>query len=216
MRKEIDKIEIKDPPIQELTRQRSCIKRSCLSGCGCLAIIFIVSLLFLKFTVGPKTKQLKDLPEEFRKAVPIYDRDSIERITYTPGAERNKKAERVAYIPKIIISPFIVWQKYHGHWSSSTTVLDLWDSAAEFVGKPISDHRESIVVEWRSLPADAQFVSDYYQTELKKKKFKIDIESGNENVRQFTFSKDTIEGSLYIKDDTHSKGTDFVRLTVNY
>ena len=59
MRRKIDDIEIKEPPLEELSKKHSCFKRTCVSCCSFFIVIIIGSLIVLKFTVGPKTKDLK-------------------------------------------------------------------------------------------------------------------------------------------------------------
>jgi len=212
MRQEIDKIEIQEPPIEKLAKKRSCFRRTCTVGCGFIVLIFALSLIFLKFTLGPKSKQLRDLPEEFTQEIPIYDTENIETITFTAGKERGKNAEIIAYIPKIIISPIALWMDKNETAKNDQNTLG---KLREFIEKPITDKRDIIKIEWSLLPADRKFLIEHYRNELEKKSFNITLESKNQETEQFTFQKDEIDGVVFIHDDPKTTETDFMSLTVN-
>lgn len=214
MRIQADKIEVKDPPIQEFSKKHSCLKRTCLTGCGCIVVFIIASLAILKFTVGPKTKELKELPPAFLETIPLYDRDSIVKILYTTGEDRGKNVERIAYIPKMAMGPVVAWLNRNEHKKGAEAIESYWDTMITFIQEPVADHRDVIMIEWTNLSADDEFIAQFYKTELKKKQFTIKAESANDNVHQFVFSKKNIEGLLYVNDTKKTKGTDSVKMQV--
>ena len=108
MRRNIEQIEIKEPPIQELGKKRSCLKRTCFTGCGCIVIFIIASVLLLKFATGPRTKKLNEVPDNFPESIPLYDSDNIQEINFTSGKEKGRILEITAFIPKLILSPIIL------------------------------------------------------------------------------------------------------------
>lgn len=217
MRQEIDKIEIKEPPIEELNKKRSCLKRTCVTGCGCLTIIFIISLIALKLSLGPRSKELRDLPPEFTKHVPLYDEENIEKIVYISGKERGRVIETAAYLPKVIIAPAVIHsdkvRNFLGINFSTSTTND-WDKFFEFVGRPIVDHRDQIQIEWTLMPASKEFIQEYYETEFEKESFYIELESFNDETKQIVFSKDDIKGVLSILDKPGTPETDLVTMNV--
>src|SRR3989339_124671 len=171
MRQEIDKIKIKEPPIEELSKQRSCLKSTCAGGCGCFTILFIISILLLKFAFGPSTKELKDLPESFTTKIHIYDASNVEKITQTSGKEKSKKIERAAYIPKLVLSPFIIYfdkdYKYIPRENSEIELNNI-EKFWSFMKKPLTTQKDVYKIEWLNLHAEQRFLIDYYETELKK------------------------------------------------
>lgn len=220
MRRNIDKIEIQEPPMQEFKKQRSCLKRACFTSCGCLVFFLIGALLILKFTSGPRVKELKSTPPNFPADITIYDKDDISKITVISGEERGRALETIAYVPKLILSPiFLVLEKKfpvrkenpEGRIEQKTT----WESFVSLMKEPVADHRDKAQIEWTELPAESRFVYNYYKDELEKAGFAINEASDKDNVRQFAFSLDDTEGVLYITDDAQKPGTDFVSLTVN-
>ncbi len=220
MRREIDKIEIKEPPIEELNKKRSCLKRSCLTGCGCFALIVILSLVLLRFAIGPRTQEIKDLPDTFTTFIPIYDTDSVESIKLTSGKERGKRIEIAAYFPKAILSPFIIYFDKNCTYiplsdQKNCNDLTTWQKFSSFITDPITDKRDVYIIEWTELSATQDFIIEYYQTELRKKEFNIGLLSEHDKIKQFTFSNDTIDGLLYTMDDQTTKNTDFISLTIN-
>ena len=221
MRQEIDKIKIKEPPIEELNKQRSCLKSSCATGCGCFTILFIISILLLKFSFGPTSKELKDLPENFTNKIPIYDVNNIEKISHTSGKEKSTKIERTAFLPKLVLSPFIIYfdknNKYIPRTKPENEKMTNIDKLISFMQKPLSDERDIYKIEWIELDATQDLLLEYYKTELKKKGFEIGQESDNKDIKEFTFSEnaENITGVLYTVDNQDTKYTDYMSVTVN-
>lgn len=220
MRRNIDKIEIQEPPMQEFKKQRSCLKRACFTSCGCLVFFLIGALVILKFTAGPRVKELKSTPPNFPAEIIIYDKDNISKITLISGEDRSRAVETIAYGPKLILSPiFLVLEKKfparaenaEGRIEEKTT----WEKFVNLIKKPVADHRDKIQIEWTELPAEPRFVYNYYKDELIKAGFTVNESSNKDDIRQFAFVLNDTEGVLYITDDAQKEGTDFVSLTVN-
>jgi len=219
MRRNINNVEIVEPPIGELTKKYSAfsaIKRTCFTGCGCLVVLIIGITIFLRLALGSGPQTLKKIPDNFPTDIPIYDVDNTEQITFVSGKYKNRGIEIAAFFPKIILSPlFLTLNKDEQNTADTgklTSVKNLW----KIISAPVSDHRDTVQIEWRNLDAEPSFIINYYKTELNKNDYKIDVESEGQAVRQFSFSKDTITGSIYVQgDDTLKPGTDYVVLTVN-
>ncbi|MBI2990216.1 MAG: hypothetical protein HYY51_03465 [Candidatus Magasanikbacteria bacterium] len=216
------KVEIKEPPIEQLTKKKSCLRRACVSCLGCLGVVIIVSLILLKFTLRPKPVEIKDLPSLFAELVPTYDIEGTKLIKLTKGVERNKGAEYAAFLPKLFISPVVLILDRDNDFSSTAKKdngiteqsLSLARRLVAFMKAPIADHRDVVSIEWEQLDASADFLEEYYRTELKKRNFKIGITSSNKLTRQFTFSKTGIDGLIFIQDDPSTETTDALFLTV--
>lgn len=221
MRRNLENIEIVEPPIEELTKKYSTfstVKRTCLAGCGCLFIVFVALVIFLKLAMGTGPQTLKQVPSEFPADIPIYDKDNIEQITFVSGKYKNRGIEIAAFFPKIILSPLFLSLDKNQIAPSSTdkgvvsSVKNLW----KIIKTPVSDHRDTVQIEWKNLDAEPTFVINYYKKELQKKGFKIDVESEGRDFKQFTFSRGDLTGSLYVQGDEELKpGTDYATLTVN-
>ena len=221
MRKNIDNVEIVEPPIGELSKKYSTfstIKRTCLAGCGCLVFLIIIGIILMRVSMGSGPETLKQVPANFPTDIPIYDKDNIERITFISGKYKNRGVEIAAFFPKIILSPlFLSLDKNQPQRNSNenkfvSSAKSLW----RIIRSPVSDHRDTVQIEWKNLDAEPMFIINYYKIELGKQKYKIDLESEGRDVRQFSFSKDDISGSMYVQGDEEAKpGTDYAVLTVS-
>ncbi|OGH64983.1 MAG: hypothetical protein A2821_00720 [Candidatus Magasanikbacteria bacterium RIFCSPHIGHO2_01_FULL_41_23] len=216
-------ITIEEPPIEKLTRQHSCLRRSCFSCLSFLLIILGISLLILKFTLNAQTKELKKIPAEISRAVPVYDPDNIESISLTAGSERSRGVEMAAFLPKLMVAPIIltldrgnnIIKTYRPDVVNQISEKTSWfDKFLILIKTNVADHRDEIRLEWKKLPTDAKFIQEYYDTELKKQGFIITSHSDTEHIRQFTFSKNGIEGSVYTEDNPTTPETDTVILTI--
>ncbi|MBP6859871.1 MAG: hypothetical protein KBC69_04645 [Candidatus Magasanikbacteria bacterium] len=217
MRRNLDSVEIVEPPIGELTKKYSAfsaIKRACFTGCGCLVFIIIGIIIFIRLALGSGPETLASVPDNFPEEIPVYDKDSIEQITFISGKYKNRGIEIAAFFPKIILSPLLLTLDKSPQNKEENNKLNTVASAWKMISAPVSDHRDTVQIEWKKLNADPFFIIGYYKTELKNKGFTIDVESEGENVRQFSFSKDTITGSMYVQGPS-GQGAEYAVLTVN-
>lgn len=224
MPRRADDIEIQDPPLEELSKQHSCLRRTCFSCLSFVLVLLAISLLILKFTLGPKTKTLKTMPAAIARTLPIYDPDNMVSITLTAGSERSRGVEMAAFIPKLVIAPIILTLDRDNNFirmyrpdleNEIKRSQSGWEKFLIFMKAPVGDHRDQVRIDWKSLPADANFIREYYDTELKKRGFIIESPSETDTIKQFTFAKDTIQGSIYIEDNPSTPETDAVSMTVN-
>lgn len=160
------------------------------------------------------------MPDQVKAAVPLYDLDSLERTTLTLGKERGKVIERVALIPKVLLSPLLLTLERHAQSTPTTTTsqgsTDFdWDQLRRLINEPIADHRDLVQMEWRDLPATPWFIASYYNTELKKHGFEVATTAETKTIHQLSFVKEDVGGEVYVKGATEKAGTEYVRVTVN-
>ncbi len=217
MRRDLNNVEIVEPPIGELTKKYSAfsaIKRACLTGCGCLVFLIIGIIIFIRLAMGSGPETLNTVPQNFPTDIPVYDTDSIEKITFISGKYKNRGIEIAAFFPKIILSPLLISldkdSQNPADPNKLTSVTNLW----KIISTPVSDHRDTVQIEWRGLNADPFFIVGYYKTELRKESYKIDVESEGKNVQQFSFSKGDVTGSMYVQG-APGQGAEYAVLTVN-
>lgn len=216
-------ITIQEPPIQELTRQYSCLRKSCLSCLSFVLVMVGISLILLKLALGNQTKDLAKVPLSVSKEIPIYDVDSVEQITLTQGSDRSKGVEAAAFLPKLVMAPILAsFDKKNAALQRAYPENELpdlskatWLTKAKLVLKaPVGDHRDEIKITSTEVVADPKFITEYYLAELEKRGFAVSSQSETDQITQFTFTKGKIAGSLYIENDPNSLETDRVVLTV--
>ena len=135
------------------------------------------------------------MPDQVETAVPLYDSDSLERITLTPGKERGKA----------IVSPLRVIRERRFQWSE----------LKQLINEPSAEQRDLVQMDWRDLPAAAAFIASYYSTELKKYSFAVTSTAENKKNHQLSFVKDEIDGMVDIRGGPEDEGTESVRVTIN-
>lgn len=225
MRQEIDKIEIKEPPLEELNKRGSCLRHACFTSFIFFIFIFVISLIVIKFTAGPRSKELKDLPEVFLREIPLYDNDSLHSIIFTPGQEKGKRAEKIAYIPKLVLAPFVIYFDKDlklipvSDLSSEEDLLKLtnFEKFKRFMTRPIMDHKDTYLLEWTNLPAKQDFIFEHYKNELVQKGFIIHNEYQKDSICKFNFEKEeaNISGSFFSNDMKDTNFTDSVSLQID-
>lgn len=215
----IDNVEIVEPPLEELTKKRTGIKHACIFGCFFLVLIVVGLIVFVRIFAGPGPKTLSHIPDNFPKDIPIYDPDSLEKISYISGKYKSRSIEMAAVVPKIILSPMLITLNQDTSDAPATTEKQNFKNIWKIITTPVGDHRDTIQIEWKNLGAEPSFVISYYKTELRKKGFNIDVESKDtpNEAQQFSFSHPNgITGSLYAKGNSYSTpGSEYAILTVN-
>ena len=221
MRRDINDVEIKEPPIREFEKKSSCLKRSCAIGCGCFAILGIGFLFLLRYGGAPRPKELKKIPAALAERIPLYDKKNINRIVLTSPSNRPRLASQAILLPKAI-SPsllhIVVPEKKdaRGSLRSERTILhrSAWTEFTDRMKEPNAGEPDVYEIEWIDLSAKPQFLQEYYKQAFEKMDFTVANVSIGDKVLQFSFTKENTEGSLYIEDTDGRIGTDEVLLTV--
>lgn len=217
-------VEIQEPAIKTIGKNRSCLKRSCFGGCGCLFIVCIIFLGFIRLVAVPNTKELKTLPETFPSdLIPMYDKENINSITYLSAQEKGRSLERLAYIPKILIAPlYLAAEQYlppNYQILSDTRNLTPTDRFKNIVARPIFANDSTFTIHWTHLTARPSFILEYYTDELTKNGFNV-IQNKNspQHTQEITFTHNSepISGILQIVDPSPiDRGTDEVILELH-
>lgn len=184
-----DDIQIQSPPIQELEKKTSWLKRSCLALSGCF-ILFCLGIAGILFYLRlPKTKEAQSIPTNFPDSIPVYDSKNIDTITVEPARP---------------LSPF---------FSKITNTIG---RKIHYIPKELQNRSNEIIkIQWNDLSAKPSFVIEYYTKALTKKHFWIEQKSfdgGRNQVIQFTTT--TFSGTLTIQDKPESNGTDSTELEI--
>lgn len=226
MRRKIEPIEIQGTPIQELKKKKkSCTKKGCATGCGCIIFLIFLSLLLLKFITGPRVKELKDLPPNFPTNISLYDKDEIKTINYISGKQKSRGVEIAAFVPKVIISPLIfifnedIKKEEIINEEGKITIKKKtsWKDFIEIMKEPITDQRDIVEINWNYLIAEPSFLFEYFKNNLTQNNYEIQIITNNQTKKQLSFSdqEKNIEGVIYIADEPADKGTDYLSITLN-
>lgn len=223
MRRTIEHVEIQEPPIQEIHKKRSCLRRSCLTGCTGIIVFIIASVLFLRFFVISQPKELSTIPEQFPANIPLYDKDAITHITIISGKQKSRAVELTAVLPKMILSPVLslldAEQLPSERVDQQGNVIRAkrtgWQEFVKRVRSPEADRRDVVLVEWTKLDAEPRFLEQYFRSGFQKAKFEITTSTYTTTTRQFGFSQNSIDGALYIEDRDSQPGTDYLALTVS-
>jgi hypothetical protein len=208
----LDAVEIVEPPIGELTKQRSSFKRTCLTGCGCIVFLIGAVVIGVKIFIGSGPSTIKFLPANFPDSIPLYEKDSIEQMTFISGKYKDRSMEIAALFPKVILSPILL-TLHRGEITTSTPNDNFW----KILTTPVGDTRDTIQIEWRNMDAEPSYVLSYYRKELSKRGYTFSDEIGGGNVYSLNFAReDDVAGSLYATGlvEDHP-GTDYASLTVN-
>lgn len=209
----IDDVEIIEPPIEEITKKGGGWKKIGATGCGCSFLLVIVLIIGIKLTMGPGPQTLNKLPDNFPKDIPVYDEKNSNGITYLSGRYKNRAIEVAAFFPKIILSPLFLPNKDNQNQDNLQSRLQkIW----QVVATPVGDGRDVIRITWNDIDTGQDYLIYYYQNELKKSRYHIDMKSEGQGIKQFSFSReDGISGSLYTERGANKIGTKTVTLTVN-
>lgn len=207
----IEKIQIVEPPIGELTKKHFTWRRSCFTSCTSVCIFIIILFLGIRLFVGTGPNKLKSLPNNFPTDIPLYDKDNVESIISITGQYKTRGIAIAAFFPRLILSP-LFFTLNDAPSNGDQKPLGAW----QILTAPVKDTRQTIRIEWRNLNAEATFVTSYYKNELKKIGYRVSNETNSYQEKQFDFQKDTQDGTFYVHADPGNKtGSDFAALTIH-
>lgn len=214
----IDDIEIVEPPVGELTKQRNSVKRTCLTGCGCVIFLIALILITIKLFIGAGPTVIKVLPSNFPAGIPVYEKDSIETITFISGTYKDRSMEIAAFFPKVILSPLLLRLHPDTSASSSEGFIAANKNFWTLLTTPVGDTRNTVQIEWINLDAEPRFVVSYYKKELSKKGYDVSEILNEDGVFQITFDgAGGVGGALLSQGKEEERpGTDYASLTVNF
>lgn len=206
----LETVKVIEPPIEALTKKHSSLKRTCLTGCGCIVIFIIAIVVGLWLFIGSGPSTLKTVPASFPSDITVYDKDNIDTITFIPGKYKSRGLQISALVPKIILSPLLLSTN---NSASSTENPSIWD----LITSPVTDTRDTVNIEWRGDDAPPKFFADFYTESLLKAGYTITDQDNEDSSYSFTFNKGDVTGSFVAESaDAKETGTDYARLSVDY
>lgn len=208
-----DFVAIQAPPLQEIRKKRSCLRRGCFSGCGCFFIVFILSLVFVNIITHPRPKKLDAVPAHIADIIPIYDKDTIQHISFLSRTQQGRIVETAAIIPKIILSPILLPLEKYTNLDRQERQLTI-QNVFSFVQEPVSDYQDMVTIVWKDLPAEPNFIYEYYHTELLQRNMRVVRLVETRSKKELSFQTDTVKGSLVIVDTPQLLGTSSMTVTL--
>lgn len=212
-----DDVVIQEPPMEEFGKRHSCIKRTCLSGCGCFVLFIIAAVVIINLATRDHTKNLKAIPPSLPQKVPLYDALNVRTIKFTSGEAQSKAYQTAAIVPKIFLAPIVfTWpEKFVDNPKIGGRDAFL-ENMKKFLKRPVASTPDTILLEWDHLSAEPKFIEEYYKSELKKKQFSVEQASRTASSTQLLFKKDATAGAIFITDnDARREGTDYVSVKIN-
>ncbi len=228
MRQEPSSVEIQDPTMKTLGKKSSCLKRSCVSGLGCITLFVIAIIIIVRIAIGPGPKDISGLPGHFpQDMVTLYNQDNTSSVKYISAHQKSRGFEIASFFPKVILAPiFAAYNPLNPEKKIEKTVESghvvyrksfTWDDFLELTTTPVLEENDTVVIEWNNLGAQMQFIADFYANEFEKNDFVSTRHTSKPGTIKMTFRKEDIFATLYLEDiDEETKGTDFTVLSVDF
>ena len=215
----LNKIEIVEPPIEELTKNNSSFKRACLSGCAAILFFIIIVITGIWIVIGPGPKKINQLPSSFPADFPLYDKDNIEQITFIDGKSKHRRLALAAIMPKILLSSLIAAEPVETPALPASSTARYWQSVTKLwstLSLPADNEADTVRIEWHAIDAEPSFVLSYYRKEFNKKNFIISKTTTGKDVKELSFFKTSgPSGTISVYGDEKSRpGTDRLVLIV--
>ena len=210
---------VKEPPLEKIHQNQSCLKRTCLTGCLGIVIFFTIGLIFLYFAFSPKTKELPALPGFFPTDLPLYDKDAITHITYQ-GGDRPLVTKILKNLPPSARSALRSGLKTIGARQGrsseplETDATPWWQEALLALDRSTDNPSNVIRLEWTNLNAEPRFIFNYLNSALKRENFMVTTSVEAETSQTINFAKNDLTGTFTIIDAPGKSGTDRTILTV--
>ena len=212
----IKDVEIVEPPIHELNKKSSGLKRSCFVGCSFILLFFIGLLIGLKFYVGSGPKTVTVVPINFPlEDIPIYNKDKITDMTFISGEYKSRRVELAAIFPKIVLLPFLFGADGE-ELKTSDKKMDV-KNLFQTIASPVTDKKDNLKIEWSEVDNNFNTFINYYRRDLERRNFVIDSYAEGTDYRKINFSRaDGYTGTIYAENKGGQKNkTTYAFLILN-
>lgn len=203
-----EQVEIQNPAMGEIKKTRSCLRRTCFSGCGCAVFALAMVILGVWILIPPQPQKIKELPQNFPSTIPLYKKEDAAEITYLSRARQKRGPETAAYIPKILLAPVLLALDKKEDAS--------WRQFKDIIKSPVRAYHERATITWVRLNPDVDFLDEWYSTELTQRHFEIKKEFVSSTMRRITFTHDATRGTITIDDPKEEQGTDQLIINIEY
>lgn len=211
----IKDVKIVEPPILELNKGSSGLKRSCFFSCGFIFLLILGLLIGIKFYIGIGPRAVTVVPQNFPlEEIPLYHKEKIDKMTFISGKYKSRRVEMAAILPKIAMLPFL---SEDNESSPQTKEKINFKSFFQTLITPITDNKDNFKIEWKDADVSYNNFITTYQNELQRKGFVIDSTSEGTNYRKIDFSRsDGYTGTIYTENKLGEKtGTTYAFLMLN-
>ena len=210
---------VQEPPLQELRKQRSCVKRACITSSGCLIFFVIFFFIFIRFFVLSYPKTLPVVPTTVSQNIPMYHQGDTDSIRFVSGKKKANMLDKIAFVPKIVISPILFGHELYTRRKQYTEPLatsqrEAWKNLLVAIETSVVDSRDTYKLTWKDEKATPEFIFGFYETTLKEKGFYISEKHITRDKSTLTFQNKKTIGTLTIIDRPQQKGTDQIILTI--
>ena len=82
---------------------------------------------------------------------------------------------------------------------------------------PIGEQKDVYTLQWKNLPAEPQFIAEYYKTEMENANFILQYDQKNGPMRQMLYTNSSTLVNVIINDQENARrsSTDNVTLTIS-
>ncbi len=210
----IKDVKIVEPPIHELNKKSSGLKKSCFFSCSFIIFLIIGLLLGLKIYIGAGPKTVTIVPFNYPlEQIPLYNQEKITKMTFISGTYKSRRVELAAIFPKIIMLPFLI----NNGDDSSAKEKHTFKNFFQTMVMPITDKRDNFKIEWENIDRGFASFIDYYQKDLEKSNFKIDAYAEGQDFKKIDFYRDDgFSGTIYAENKNGQKNkTNYAFLVLN-
>lgn len=212
----IKDVEIVEPPIHELNKKSSGLKRSCFVGCSFILFLFIGLLIGLKFYIGAGPKTVTVIPINFPlEDIPIYNKDKVTDMTFISGEYKSRRVELAAIFPKIVLLPFLFGADSE-ELKTPDNKLDV-RNLFQTITSPVTDKKDNFKIEWNDVDNNFTTFINYYRKDLERHNFTIDAYAEGGDYKKIDFSRsDGYTGTIYAETKSGQKNkTTYAFLILN-
>ncbi len=211
----IKDVKIVAPPIHELNKNSSSLRRSCFVGCSFIFLLILGLLIGLKFYLGSGPKTVTIVPLNFPlEDIPIYNKDKITDMTFISGEYKSRRIELAAIFPKVVLMPFLFGADNEDLKSEEKTNFK---NLFQTITAPVTDKKDNFKIEWKDIDNNFNTFINYYRKDLEHHGFIIDAYAESNEYKKIEFSRpDGYSGTFYAESkDSQKNKTTYAFLMLN-
>ncbi len=220
-------IQIQEPTLKEIKKHHGWLRGSCLTGCGCIGLFFLVLYVAFKLIVGSGPTVLTNFPADFPRDIPQSNSEKLITVVEVSATSKTRALWVATVIPRLLLSPVlseidpearITEQKDSLGRVAFTRTIGREDYIRYLSLPTGAAGTKTVVATWNNIKTYPSIAVDAFEKQLERAGYTITpLKDVGEKNAGITFSRGATSGVVRALDlHPDQPGIEFMELMVNY
>lgn len=220
-------VQIQEPTLKEIKKHHGWLRGSCLTGCGCIGLFFLLLFAIFKLVVGSGPTVLTSYPADFPRDIPQSNSDKLIKVIEIDATHKSRALWVATVFPRLLLSSILseidpaarVTEEKDSlgrvTFIRSLTKEDYLRNLSLDTGAPDT---KTVVATWNNIKTYPSIAIEAVVKQLERAAYTVEPITGlATHDAGVTFRRGSISGAVRALDlHTDQPGIEFMELLVNY